>query len=94
MLLTSACSVITFDFLCLNNEGYFARWAALRKLLNQFLDTEVGEKGQLKKQILSLGAGFDTTYFQLQVTVFLCVFVGCVLIYLVLDKHENCIDPL
>ncbi|KAK9910993.1 hypothetical protein M0R45_034923 [Rubus argutus] len=28
------------------NRGYFARWAALRKLLNQFLDTEVGEKGQ------------------------------------------------
>ncbi|XP_068329291.1 leucine carboxyl methyltransferase 1 homolog isoform X2 [Pyrus communis] len=50
------------------NRGYFARWAALRKLLNQFLDTEgnAGEKGHLKKQILSLGAGFDTTYFQLQ----------------------------
>ncbi|PRQ57397.1 putative transferase [Rosa chinensis] len=48
------------------NRGYFARWAALRKLMNQFLDTEVGEKGGLKKQILSLGAGFDTTYFQLQ----------------------------
>ncbi|KAK9911595.1 hypothetical protein M0R45_035491 [Rubus argutus] len=26
------------------------RWAALRKLLNQFLDTEVGEKGQLKNR--------------------------------------------
>ncbi|XP_050387174.1 leucine carboxyl methyltransferase 1 homolog [Argentina anserina] len=48
------------------NRGYFARWAAFRKLLNQFLDTEVGEKGELRKQILSLGAGFDTTYFQLQ----------------------------
>ncbi|XP_034202200.1 leucine carboxyl methyltransferase 1 homolog isoform X3 [Prunus dulcis] len=50
------------------NRGYFARWAALRKLLNQFLDTEKigGEKGHLKKQVLSLGAGFDTTYFQLQ----------------------------
>ncbi|XP_004306986.1 PREDICTED: tRNA wybutosine-synthesizing protein 4 [Fragaria vesca subsp. vesca] len=48
------------------NRGYFARWAAFRQLLNQFLDTEVGEKGELKKQILSLGAGFDTTYFQLQ----------------------------
>ncbi|BBG97333.1 Leucine carboxyl methyltransferase, partial [Prunus dulcis] len=34
------------------NRGYFARWAALRKLLNQFLDTEKigGEKGHLKKQ--------------------------------------------
>ncbi|KAM1175314.1 hypothetical protein ACFX13_028399 [Malus domestica] len=50
------------------NRGYFARWAALRKLLNQFLDAggNGGEKGHLKKQILSLGAGFDTTYFQLQ----------------------------
>ncbi|CAI0445954.1 unnamed protein product [Linum tenue] len=43
------------------NRGYFARWAALRQLLFQFLDS-----GQTKKQILSLGAGFDTTYFQLQ----------------------------
>ncbi|KAF3439387.1 hypothetical protein FNV43_RR17664 [Rhamnella rubrinervis] len=50
------------------NRGYFARWAALRKLLNQFLDSgsNADENGQLKKQILSLGAGFDTTYFQLQ----------------------------
>ncbi|CAL0329501.1 unnamed protein product [Lupinus luteus] len=43
------------------NRGYFARWAAFRKLLYQFLDV-----GSTKKQILSLGAGFDTTYFQLQ----------------------------
>ncbi|KAL1185939.1 hypothetical protein V6Z11_A01G144600 [Gossypium hirsutum] len=50
------------------NHGYFARWAALRKLLYQFLDCEGSnsEKGKTKRQILSLGAGFDTTYFQLQ----------------------------
>uniref|UniRef100_A0A2P2LLL1 [phosphatase 2A protein]-leucine-carboxy methyltransferase n=1 Tax=Rhizophora mucronata TaxID=61149 RepID=A0A2P2LLL1_RHIMU len=50
------------------NRGYFARWAAFRKLLFQFLDCEVctTEKGHVKKQILSLGAGFDTTYFQLK----------------------------
>ncbi|KAK3024855.1 hypothetical protein RJ639_042878 [Escallonia herrerae] len=50
------------------NRGYFARWAALRKLLFQFLSSEIhdSEKGYTKKQILSLGAGFDTTYFQLQ----------------------------
>lgn len=61
-------SVNLFALLFLHNRGYFARWAALRKLLNQFLDTEKngGEKGNLKKQVLSLGAGFDTTYFQLQ----------------------------
>ncbi|KAH1108660.1 hypothetical protein J1N35_012428 [Gossypium stocksii] len=50
------------------NRGYFARWAAFRKLLYQFLDCEGSnsEKGKTKRQILSLGAGFDTTYFQLQ----------------------------
>ncbi|XP_050204195.1 leucine carboxyl methyltransferase 1 homolog [Mercurialis annua] len=50
------------------NRGYFARWAALRKLMNQFLDckTDGEDNGRTKKQILSIGAGFDTTYFQLQ----------------------------
>eukprot|EP00257_Ricinus_communis_P028033 XP_025015447.1 leucine carboxyl methyltransferase 1 homolog isoform X2 [Ricinus communis] len=50
------------------NRGYYARWAALRKLMYQFLDCEMNgdEKGHTKKQILSIGAGFDTTYFQLQ----------------------------
>ncbi|XP_047336908.1 leucine carboxyl methyltransferase 1 homolog [Impatiens glandulifera] len=50
------------------NRGYFARWAALRGLLYQFLDFDnsMGGKGPIKKQILSLGAGFDTTFFQLQ----------------------------
>ncbi|CAI9101249.1 OLC1v1038530C3 [Oldenlandia corymbosa var. corymbosa] len=43
------------------NRGYFARWAVFRKLLNQFLDGV-----HTKKQVLSLGAGFDTTYFQLK----------------------------
>ncbi|PIA50369.1 hypothetical protein AQUCO_01300840v1 [Aquilegia coerulea] len=46
------------------NRGYYARWAALRKMLFQFLNYDNG--GNHKKQILSLGAGFDTTYFQLQ----------------------------
>ncbi|KAK1304593.1 hypothetical protein QJS10_CPB11g00288 [Acorus calamus] len=47
------------------NRGYFARWAALRKLLLQFLKTE--KDGQTPmKQIVSIGAGFDTTFFQLQ----------------------------
>ncbi|RWW80070.1 hypothetical protein BHE74_00011610 [Ensete ventricosum] len=48
-------------------EGYYARWAALRKLLLQFLKSErkTNDKNQTEKQILSLGAGFDTTYFQL-----------------------------
>ncbi|CAM8990866.1 unnamed protein product [Rhodiola kirilowii] len=50
------------------NRGYFSRWAAFRKLLSQFLDAgkDIESGGSVKKQILSLGAGFDTTYFQLQ----------------------------
>ncbi|KAL5150590.1 Leucine carboxyl methyltransferase 1 [Glycine soja] len=50
------------------SASYFARWAAFRKLLYQFLDVEKKTDGDapIKKQILSLGAGFDTTYFQLQ----------------------------
>lgn len=74
-------SFFTFDFFLFNFwccflmvlplafEGYYARWAALRKLLLQFLksERETNDKNQTKKQILSLGAGFDTTYFQLLV---------------------------
>ncbi|KAG0456931.1 hypothetical protein HPP92_022088 [Vanilla planifolia] len=49
------------------NRGYFARWAVLQKLLRQFLNPKEnsGDSSQSKKQILSLGAGFDTIYFQL-----------------------------
>lgn len=52
--------------------GYFSRWAAFRKLMFQFLEsgTSSNETAQTKKQILSLGAGFDTTYFQLLVRLF------------------------
>lgn len=52
--------------------GYFARWAALRKMLYQFLDCEPSAdgNGNIRKQILSLGAGFDTLFFQLQVLQF------------------------
>ncbi|XP_006305182.2 leucine carboxyl methyltransferase 1 [Capsella rubella] len=46
------------------NRGYFSRWAAFRKFLSQFLES-TNETAPAKKQILSLGAGFDTTYFQL-----------------------------
>ncbi|KAL6498753.1 Leucine carboxyl methyltransferase 1 [Orobanche gracilis] len=49
------------------NRGYFARYAAFRKLLYEFLDCVKNMDGKSnKKQILSLGAGFDTTFFQLQ----------------------------
>ncbi|KAI3700898.1 hypothetical protein L2E82_45539 [Cichorium intybus] len=49
------------------NRGYFARWSTFRKFLHQFLNCETkSNEGHVKKQILSLGAGFDTTYFQLK----------------------------
>ncbi|XP_044962387.1 leucine carboxyl methyltransferase 1 homolog isoform X2 [Hordeum vulgare subsp. vulgare] len=48
------------------NRGYYARWSVLRKLMLQFLSAGNGSNDQKKKQILSLGAGFDTTFFQLQ----------------------------
>ncbi|KAG9452176.1 hypothetical protein H6P81_005080 [Aristolochia fimbriata] len=50
------------------NRGYYSRWAVLRKLLHQFLElgSISSSENQPKKQILSIGAGFDTTFFQLQ----------------------------
>jgi len=48
--------------------GYYSRQAALRLLLKQFLEiTHSKQSGPT--QILSLGAGFDTTWFQLQVLI-------------------------
>jgi O-methyltransferase involved in polyketide biosynthesis len=41
--------------------GYYTRVVAIRKLIRQFI-----ENGG--KQILSLGAGYDTTYWVLKVT--------------------------
>jgi len=41
------------------NRGYYARVAAVRQILKDFLTGA----GNPKKQIVSLGAGFDTTYF-------------------------------
>ncbi|KAL4178585.1 hypothetical protein AMTRI_Chr13g83020 [Amborella trichopoda] len=50
------------------NRGYYARWAALRKFLFQFLKSrgQDDDECDMKKQVVSLGAGFDTTFFQLQ----------------------------
>ncbi|KAM3207148.1 hypothetical protein ACQJBY_062390 [Aegilops geniculata] len=48
------------------NRGYYARWSVLRKLMLQFLNAGSGSDDHKRKQILSLGAGFDTTFFQLQ----------------------------
>jgi hypothetical protein len=48
--------------------GYYARWSVLRTLLHQFLNAGKNSNNDKPKQILSLGAGFDTTFFQLQVS--------------------------
>ena len=48
--------------------GYYARWSVLRKLLHEFLIAGKNNDSEKPKQILSLGAGFDTTFFQLQVS--------------------------
>ncbi len=54
------------DKLYLSVAGYYSRQAALRLLLKQFLEV-THSKQSGPTQILSLGAGFDTTWFQLQV---------------------------
>ena len=46
--------------------GYFSRVLALRQLLEQFFKA-VGQSEWQKPQVLSLGAGFDTTFFHMQV---------------------------
>ena len=51
---------------CARCTGYFSRYLALRQLLLQFLG-RAGAPPAPPLQLLSLGAGFDTTYFQLQV---------------------------
>ncbi|KAL2609265.1 hypothetical protein R1flu_027838 [Riccia fluitans] len=48
------------------NRGYYARWAAMRTLLLQFLNLSSKADGNQRKQILSLGAGFDTLFFNLK----------------------------
>eukprot|EP00891_Asterochloris_glomerata_P002981 jgi/Astpho2/2981/fgenesh1_pm.00051_%23_4_t len=50
------------------NRGYFARQAALSQLLDAFLGHPSNDKAgqELPKQVVSLGAGFDTTFFRLQ----------------------------
>lgn len=46
------------------NRGYFTRHSALQQLIQRF--TSLGGGTALPKQIICLGAGFDTTWFHLQ----------------------------
>lgn len=53
--------------LALYCSGYYSRFMVLRQLLLDFLQlTGHGQAGELQPQVLSLGAGHDTTWFQLQ----------------------------
>ena len=50
------------------NRGYYTRHAILRSIILSFLKATVSsskKQGQVCRQVLSLGAGFDTTFFQL-----------------------------
>jgi O-methyltransferase involved in polyketide biosynthesis len=44
------------------NRGYFSRMFTIQYILDQFFQLEAS-----KKQIVSFGAGFDTTFFRLKV---------------------------
>ncbi|KAK3234944.1 hypothetical protein CYMTET_54823 [Cymbomonas tetramitiformis] len=48
------------------NRGYYARVSAFRTLVQQFLDTTDETGSNPEKQIISLGCGFDTGFFQLK----------------------------
>jgi O-methyltransferase involved in polyketide biosynthesis len=45
--------------------GYYSRYAAIRHLLHTFLSVAGSAGAGVPSQVLSLGAGFDTTWFQL-----------------------------
>lgn len=48
------------------NRGYFARVHLLQRIVRAFLDQDKREKGRKQRQVVSLGAGYDTSYFVLQ----------------------------
>ena len=47
------------------NRGYYARVAAIQCIIQQFIDTAHVDGGG-RVQVVSLGAGFDTTFFRLK----------------------------
>ena len=52
------------------NRGYFGRVKAFQTLITRFIN----QHGLSNSQIVSLGAGFDTTYFLLKVGIRACSF--------------------
>ncbi len=51
------------------NRGYYSRVILIRRLISQFISA-ARAKGSGKEQIVSLGAGMDTNYFNLKSGVF------------------------
>jgi tRNA wybutosine-synthesizing protein 4 len=49
------------------NRGYFSRVAGIEEVIKQFLGIVRGAGGAAVPQIVSLGAGLDTTFFKLRV---------------------------
>lgn len=48
------------------NRGYFARVQAIRQAVGAFIEGTSGEDGGSTGQIISLGSGWDTTFFRLK----------------------------
>lgn len=48
------------------NRGYFTRVHALQKVVRAFLDRGNCRAGPSQRQVVSIGAGYDTSYFVLQ----------------------------
>lgn len=74
------------------NRGYWSRVSAVRTVVEQFLSHEPTDQktksssssaslssSQINRQIITLGAGFDTLFFQLKVTIGL--FNCCLIIH-------------
>eukprot|EP00850_Spirogloea_muscicola_P009396 SM000052S17788 [mRNA] locus=s52:594894:598379:+ [translate_table: standard] len=67
-MLHICCFLMAYHLMRDLKAGYYARWAAIRNLVEHFLEAQLpaGTEHLLPKQVISLGAGFDTTFFQLQ----------------------------
>ena len=61
------------------HAGYYARFAAFQQLIQSFIQRCRQGDSHRKTQVVSLGAGFDTTYFNLQ--------VGCFILHVSILHH-------
>ena len=52
------------------NRGYYSRVTAVRRVLDDFLHAGNADGSARPKQVISLGAGFDTLYFNYEMVRF------------------------